>query len=108
MPDAQANRMTKAERGDLLSLVKKRERVMKTMAAERSAEMIAEFEAQAAKIYSFNDDAVWQKAARKRKLGPNGASGCGGALPSPRHPARIRANSSATGMNAAKMPLVGA
>jgi hypothetical protein len=54
--------MTKAERADLLSLIKKRERVMKTMAAERSAEMIAEFESQAAKIYSFNDDAVWAKA----------------------------------------------
>lgn len=56
------NRMTKGERSDLLSLIKKRERVMKTMAGERSAEMLAEFESQAAKIYSFNDDAVWQKA----------------------------------------------
>lgn len=65
MVDAQANRMTKAERGDLLSLIKKRERVMKTMAAERSAEMIAEFEAQAAKIYSFNDDAIWEKAKQE-------------------------------------------
>lgn len=35
---------------------------MKTMATERSAEMIAEFEAQSAKIYTFNDDAVWAKA----------------------------------------------
>jgi hypothetical protein len=58
----QANRMTKAERGDLLSLVKKRERVMKTMAGERSAQMLADFEAQAAKIHSYNDDVVWQKA----------------------------------------------
>ena len=64
MADAQANRMTKAERSDLLALIKKRERVMKTMAAERSAEMVAEFEAQAAKIYTFNDDAVWQQAER--------------------------------------------
>lgn len=54
--------MTKTERSDLLSLIKKRERVMKTMAGERSAQMLAEFEAQAAKIYSFNDDAVWAKA----------------------------------------------
>lgn len=68
MTDAQANRMTKAERGDLLSLIKKRERVMKTMAAERSAEMIAEFEANAAKIYSFNDDAVWAKAKEEATL----------------------------------------
>ena len=62
MTGSQANRMTKTERGDLLSLVKKRERVMKTMAAERSAQMMAEFEGQAAKIYSFNEDAVWAKA----------------------------------------------
>ena len=62
MSESRANRMTKAERADLLSLVKKRERVMKTMAAERSAEMMAEFEAQAAKIYSFNEDAVWERA----------------------------------------------
>lgn len=62
MVDPQANRMTKAERTDLLSLIKKREKVMKTMASERSAQMVAEFEAHAAKIYSFNDDAVWKKA----------------------------------------------
>jgi len=63
MSESKANRMTKAERADLLSLIKKREKVMKTMAAERSAEMLAEFEAQAAKVYSFNDDAVWRQAA---------------------------------------------
>lgn len=57
-----ANRMTKAERTDLLSLIKKRERVMKAMASERSAQMEAEFESQASKIYSFNDDAVWEAA----------------------------------------------
>lgn len=56
------NRMTKAERSDLLALIRKRERVLKTMATERSAEMMAEFEAQAAKIYSFNDDTVWAAA----------------------------------------------
>lgn len=62
MATRNANRMTKAERADLLSLIRKRERVMKTMAAERSAEMMAEFEAQSAKIYTFNDDAIWAKA----------------------------------------------
>ena len=60
-----ANRMTKAERSDLLALIKKREKVMKTMASERSAVMVAEFEAQAAKIYSFNDDAVWESAKKE-------------------------------------------
>lgn len=57
--------MTKAERSDLLSLIKKREKVMKTMASERSAEMVAEFEAQAAQIYSFDDDATWANAKRE-------------------------------------------
>lgn len=62
---ANDTRMTKGERADLLSLVRKRERVMKSMAAERSAQMLAEFEAQAAAAYSFNDDAVWAAAQRE-------------------------------------------
>lgn len=62
VPDARANRMTNAERSELLSLIRKREKVMKTMASERSAQMLAEFEAQAAKIYDFNEDSVWAKA----------------------------------------------
>lgn len=68
MTDQQANRMTKGERTELLSLVRKRERVMKTMAAERSAQMMADFETQAAKIYSFNDDAVWAKAKEEADI----------------------------------------
>jgi len=51
--------MTKGERADLLSLVKKRERVMKAGAAERSSALLAEFDAQSAKIYHFDDDATW-------------------------------------------------
>lgn len=51
--------MTKTERGELLSLVKKRERVMRAGAQHRSAELLAEFDAQSAKIYHFDDDAVW-------------------------------------------------
>lgn len=62
-----ANRMTKGERTELLSLVRKREKVLKTMAQERSAQMLAEFEAQAAKIYSFDEDAVWNEAAEQAK-----------------------------------------
>lgn len=61
----QSNRMTKQERSDLLALIKKREKVMKVLASERSAEMLAEFEAQSAKIYSFNDDAVWSSAKQE-------------------------------------------
>lgn len=62
MPTPKANRMTNAERSELLSLIRKREKVLKTMAAERSAQMFAEFEAQAAKIYSWDDDATWAQA----------------------------------------------
>jgi len=51
--------MTKGERADLLSLVKKREKVMKSQATERSAALLAEFDAQSAKIYHFDDDETW-------------------------------------------------
>jgi hypothetical protein len=54
--------MTRAERQELSSLIRKREKVMKARAQERSAALLAEFDAQSAKIYSFDDDAVWAKA----------------------------------------------
>ena len=53
--------MTKGERDQLLQLVKKRERVMKVKASERSAALLAEFDAQSAKIYHWDEDAVWAK-----------------------------------------------
>lgn len=53
--------MTKGERDQLLSLVKKRERVMKVKAQERSATLLAEFDIQSAKIYHWDEDAVWAK-----------------------------------------------
>lgn len=53
--------MTKGERDQLLSLVKKREKVMKVKASERSATLLAEFDAQSAKIYHWDEDAVWAK-----------------------------------------------
>lgn len=53
--------MTKGERDQLLSLVKKREKVMKVEAAKRSATLLAEFDAQSAKIYHWDEDAVWAK-----------------------------------------------
>lgn len=57
--------MTKSERDQLLSLVKKRERVMKQQAAARSGELLAEFEAQSTKIHKFDEDAVWSEAMGK-------------------------------------------
>lgn len=54
--------MTKAERDQLLQLVKKREKVMKTKAQERSAVLLAEFDAQSAKIHHYDEDDVWRRA----------------------------------------------
>jgi hypothetical protein len=56
------SRMTKAERDELVKLVKLRERVAKTEAVQRSAELLAEFERQLASVYSFDDDDVWAEA----------------------------------------------
>lgn len=54
--------MTKSERTELGQLIRKRERVMKSLAVERSAQMLAEFDTQLAAIYSFDDDETWAKA----------------------------------------------
>lgn len=57
--------MTNRERQDLASLIRKREKLMKTAAAERASAMMAEFEKQCASIYRFDDDAVWKEAMEK-------------------------------------------
>ena len=60
--------LTKQERTDLVSLVKKQERVLKSAAKRRSAELLADFERQVSAIYSFDDDEVWKAAyAEARK-----------------------------------------
>lgn len=53
--------MTKGERQELGQLIRKREKVMKSQAVERSAALLAEFDASSAKIYHWDDDAVWAK-----------------------------------------------
>ena len=58
------NAMTKSERVELNMLIRKRERVMKKHAEERAAKMLAEFDAQLATIYEFDDDAVWAQAVK--------------------------------------------
>lgn len=60
MPD----RMTKAERDDLIRLVKQRERVAKTAAEQRSAAMLAEFERQISALHPFASDEIWSAAAQ--------------------------------------------
>lgn len=52
--------MTKSERQELGQLIRKRERVMKSQAQERSALLLAEFDAASAKIYHYDEDTVWQ------------------------------------------------
>lgn len=56
------SKMTKGERVELGQLIRKRERVMKSMAVERSAAMLEEFETQCGAIYSFDDDETWKKS----------------------------------------------
>lgn len=59
--------MTKGERDQLLQLVKKREKVMRSQAAERSAHLLAEFDAQSAKMHHYDDEATWALAQEEVK-----------------------------------------
>jgi hypothetical protein len=56
--------MRKDERNDLRRLIQQRQHVLKSAAKQRSAELLADFENQMASEYAFDDDAVWQEAAR--------------------------------------------
>src|SRR4051812_27363109 len=57
-------RMTKGEREDLQRLVRQREKVLKSAAADRSAQLLADFENQMGAQYAFDDDAVWAEAKK--------------------------------------------
>jgi hypothetical protein len=57
--------MSRGERSDLAVIVRKREKVMKALAKERSAGLLAEFETQIDRFYSWDDHPAWQRAARK-------------------------------------------
>ena len=54
--------MIRSEREDLQRLVRQRERVLKSAAKQRSADLIADFENQMGSEYSFDQDEVWTKA----------------------------------------------
>jgi hypothetical protein len=65
--------MSKGERTELQQLLRQRERVQKSAAKQRSADLLADFENQMASEFSFDDDAVWAKAkaeveVRKAKI----------------------------------------
>jgi hypothetical protein len=55
--------MTKAEVLGLQSLIRQREKVLKSAAAQRSAELMADFEQQLASEYSWDQDEIWKQAA---------------------------------------------
>lgn len=56
--------MTKGEREGLQRLVRQREKVLKSAAKQRSAELLADFENQMGQEYSFDQDAVWEQAKK--------------------------------------------
>jgi hypothetical protein len=55
-------RMTKAERDDLVRLVKQREKVAKSAAEQRSAIMLADFEREISAVHTFDKNEVWRAA----------------------------------------------
>ncbi|MEJ0017480.1 MAG: hypothetical protein WDN25_13135 [Acetobacteraceae bacterium] len=59
--------MTKSEREALAKLIRQRERLAKTAAAERSKALLADFEQQADRVYSYDEDTVWQHAVLAAK-----------------------------------------
>jgi hypothetical protein len=56
--------MTRTEREDLQRLVRQREKVLKSAAKQRSAELLADFVNQMGQEYSFDQDEVWAQAAK--------------------------------------------
>src|SRR5688572_20805225 len=53
--------MTKGERTELAKLVRQRAKVAKDQAAQRAAELRADFEQQLAAIYKPEDDPIWKQ-----------------------------------------------
>jgi hypothetical protein len=56
--------MTKGEREDLQRLIRQREKVLKSAAKQRSAELLADFENQMGQEFSFDQDEVWAEARK--------------------------------------------
>ena len=59
--------LSQNEKHDLLVVSRKREKVAKTNARARVAELLADFENQMAREYSYDDDKVWQEADKRAK-----------------------------------------
>lgn len=63
-----ASPMSKGEREDLQRLVRQREKVLKSAAKQRSAELLADFENQLGSVYSFDQDEVWAQATKAAEV----------------------------------------
>jgi arginyl-tRNA synthetase len=61
------NAISRSEREDLQCSVRQREKVLKSAAKQRSAELVADFENQMGQEYSFDQDEVWEKAREVAK-----------------------------------------
>ena len=72
-PLASVAHMTKAEREAMAKLIRERQRLAKTAAAERSAKLLADFEQQADRHYSYNEDRVWQRVMADASVAVNEA-----------------------------------
>ncbi len=59
---AKSSAMTRAERNDLGALIRRREKLLKTAAKQRAAELMANFEKQISAIFSYDDDEIWKAA----------------------------------------------
>ena len=77
--------ISKSEREDLQRLIRQREKVLKSAAKARSAELLADFENQITAEHAFDDDAVWATATKAAERG-QGARARRGAVPRSRHP----------------------
>lgn len=56
--------MTRSDRETLIKIARQRERLAKTEAKERAAALVADFEKQLDRRYHFNENQVWESAAK--------------------------------------------
>lgn len=59
-----ADPMTRADRETLIKIARQRERVAKSEAKERAARLLADFEQQMDRRYSYDENEVWEKATK--------------------------------------------
>lgn len=71
---ANAARMTKGERDDLLRIVRSRTKALKSAAEQRAKELLAEFEQQMAAAYRWEEEPTWEAAWKEVSEAVSGAN----------------------------------